>query len=117
MKELFKDIKGDKTIVFAFIINIILIIATFCYILFYYGNLPPFVPIFNQLPWGEQRLGSTSTIFIPPIIVLFVFIANIFISALIYKNIPLISRMLAAISLLTAILTFLFVVKTITLII
>lgn len=117
MKEFFKDIKGDKTIAYAFTINIFFIIAAIIYIAFSYGKLPPFIPIFNQLPWGEKRLGNTIMIFIPILIALLILAINIFISTAIYKKIPLISRMLAAISLLTGMLTFLFIVKTITLVI
>lgn len=115
MKELFKGIRSDKTIASAYLINIFSVIAAIIYILLSYGKLPPFIPIFNQLPWGEQRLGNQITIFMPILVALFILTANIFISALIYKQIPLISRMLAAISLLTGILTFLFIIKTITL--
>lgn len=115
MKDFFKDIKGDKTITSVYLINIFFMIASVVYILFFYGKLPPFVPIFNQLPWGEQRLGSQIAIFIPILATLLILVANIFTSALIYKRIPLISRMLAAVSLLTGILTFLFSIKTITL--
>lgn len=117
MKEFFKDIARDKTITLAFFINTFFIIAAVIYILFSYGKLPPFVPIFNQLSWGEQRLGDQITIFIPVMASLLIFAINIFTSALIYKKIPLISRMLVAISLLTGILTFLFSIKTITLLI
>ena len=113
MKEFFRDIFQDKIIISAFYINIFFIIAAIIYILISYGKLPPFVPIFNQLPWGEQRLGSTFTIFIPVLITLLLLAINIFISAVIYKKIPLISRMFAAVSLLAGTLTFLFVVKTI----
>lgn len=116
MKEFFKDIRGDKAISSAFFLNIISVIAAIAYILFFYGKLPPFVPIFNQLPWGEQRLGNQIAIFIPVGVSLLIFVINIFISALVYKKIPLISRMLAAISLLTGILTFLLIAKTISLI-
>ena len=111
MKEFFKDIFRDKIITSAFYINFFFIIAAIVYILISYGKLPPFVPIFNQLPWGEQRLGSAFTIFIPVLITLLLFVINIFISSVIYKKIPLISRMFAAVSLLAGTLTFLFVVK------
>ncbi len=117
MKEFFKDVTADKTITLAYFINIFFIIVTVIYILFSYGKLSPVIPIFNQLPWGEQRLGNTLTIFIPALVALLILGINIFTSTSIYKRSPLISRMLAAISLLTGILTFLFVVKTITLII
>jgi hypothetical protein len=117
MKEFFKDVFQDKTITLAFFTNAFLLITSIVYILFSYGKLPPFIPIFNQLPWGEQRLGSTLTIFIPVLTALLIFAANIFASTFTYKKNPLISRMLSAISLLIAILTFLFIAKTIALII
>lgn len=114
MKKFFNNIREDKTITSAFFINGFLIILILAYILFYYAKLPPYVPVFNQLPWGEERLGATFTIFIPILITLLIFIINLFICASIYKKIPLISRMLAATSLLAGILTFLFIIKTIT---
>lgn len=113
MKEFFKDIAQDKTIVPAFFINGIFIIVTIIFILFSYRNLPPFIPIFNQLPWGEQRLGSSSTIFIPVLVALLIFIINIFAATFAYKKIPLVARMLAAISLLSSTLSCLFILKTI----
>lgn len=117
MKDFFKDITADKTITMAFFVNGFFIIATLIFISFSYGRLPPFIPIFNQLPWGEQRLGTTISIFVPVLVSLLILIINIITAALAYKKIPLVSRMLAAISLLTSILTFLFVIKTVALII
>jgi hypothetical protein len=114
MKEFFKDILGDKTIMLAFLMNIFFIIAAIGYVLISYGRLPPLIPIFNQMPWGEQRLGATFTIFIPVLIAILILIINMFTSASIYKQIPLISRMFAAVSLLIGILTFLFAIRTIT---
>ncbi|MBI4089389.1 MAG: hypothetical protein HY424_01620 [Candidatus Levybacteria bacterium] len=117
MKEFFKDVKSDKTITFAYLINVFFIISIIVFILFSYASLPPFVPIFNQLPWGEQRLGTTLTIFIPVLTAILIFIINLIISAVTYGKTPLVSRMLAATSLLTSILTCLFIVKTVVLII
>lgn len=117
MKEFFKDILSDKTIVFIYLINGFFITATIIYILLFYGSLPPFIPIFNQLPWGEQRLGTTLAIFIPVLVALLIFIINVITSAIAYKKIPLVSRMLAATSLLASVLTCLLIVKTIILII
>ena len=117
MKEFFKDIYQDKTITFAFFINTFFIAATAVFILVTYGRLPPFIPIFNQLPWGQERLGKTITVFVPVLVSLLILVINLFTASAIYKKIPLIARMLAAVSLLASILTFLFVVKTIILII
>lgn len=116
MKEFFKDIRSDKTITLAYFINGFFIIAIIVFILFSYGSLPPFIPIFNQLPWGEQRLGATLTILIPVLVALCILIINLITSAITYKKLPLVARMLAAISLLISILTFIFVVKTIILV-
>ncbi|MEK7517173.1 MAG: hypothetical protein AAB583_01380 [Patescibacteria group bacterium] len=116
MKELFKDIRNDKTTNIGFLTTVIVIIVTFILTLFFYGRLPPFVPVFNQLPWGEERLGETLTIFVPILTSSLIFILNLITSTLIYKKIPLVSRMLAGTSLLIAALTFLFVIKTIILI-
>lgn len=100
----------------AYFINGFFLIAIIIFILFSYRNLPPFIPIFNQLPWGEERLGKTITIFVPVLVALLILVINLFTSSITYRKIPLVARMLAAVSLLIGILTFLFVVKTITLI-
>jgi hypothetical protein len=113
MREFLNNIRTDKTIVLTFFINASFIIASAVYILFSYGKLPPFIPIFNQLPWGEQRLGNQITIFIPILASLSILAINLFMSNATYKRVPLVSRMLAATSLLAGILSFLFIVRTI----
>ena len=115
MKEFFKDIAADKAIVPAFFINGVFIVVSVIFILFSYSDLPPFIPIFNQLPWGERRLGPTLAIFIPALVALLILIINIFTCAFTYKKTPLVARMLAAVSLLTSILTCLLIIKTLTL--
>ena len=117
MKEYFKNLKDDRLLLRLFMASIILIITAFSYILFNYSKLPPLLPIFNQLPWGEKRLEETWGIFIPPLLVLLILFANIFISNFSYKKSPLISRMFAVTSFITSLLVLLFVVRTITLII
>lgn len=117
MKDFLNNIRSDKTTRLIFIANFLLIIITLILIGFYYRNFPPFIPIFNQLPWGEQRLGSTITIFIPPLISLFIFILNIIITSLTYEKIPLVARMVAVVSFLVGILVFLFIIKIIQLVI
>lgn len=117
MKEFFSNITQDRTMTMAYSLNGFFVIAVLVFIFFSYSSLPPFVPIFNQLPWGEQRLGITITIFVPILVALSILIMNLLISAATYNKSPLVARMLAGISLLTSILTFLFVIKTVTLII
>jgi len=113
MKEFFKDVKSDKLTYRVFIATLFFILLPLPYILFSYRNLPPFLPIFNQLPWGQPRLAYTWSVFIPSIISLCILITNIVLSSVLYKKIPLVSRMLAVISFIIAILTLLFVFRTI----
>ena len=117
MKKYFSYLKQDRLVLRLFILAFILILITFIFTLFNYSKLPPLLPVFNQLPWGEQRLSQTTGIFIPTLIVLLIFIINIFISAVIYQRSPLLSRMFAVTSFLTSLLTLLFIIRTITLIV
>src|SRR5476651_22747 len=105
MKGLFKDLTSDKTIFRFNIFTILIIVFTIIFITISYRRLPPIIPLFNQLPWGSQRLGSTFSIFIPSIIVIMIFIINMFIAKIVYKKTPLVSRMLAVTSFLIAFLT------------
>ncbi len=113
MKEFFKDVIEDKTTNWGFLMSLVVIIIAFIFTAFFYNHLPPFIPIFNQLPWGEERLGITLTIFIPIFISVLFFVINLITSSLIYKSIPLVSRLLAGTTLLISLLTFLFIIRTI----
>lgn len=111
MKDFFKDILSDKTTKFGFLTSFIIIFFTLAFILIVYQKLPPFLPLFNQLPWGEKRLGTTIEIFIPVATSFFVFLSNLIIAPFFYKKIPLISRIFSVVSLISSILVFLFLIK------
>lgn len=111
MKEFFKDVLTDNITKLGFLVSFIIITLAVISVALSYHNLPPFLPIFNQLPWGEKRLGTTIQIFIPILIPLAIFLLNFITSPLFYKKNPLISRMLAVISLTSSILVFIFLTK------
>lgn len=113
MKDFIKNIKADKLTYRGFLISFFVGIFTLLIILIVYKNLPPFIPIFNQLPWGEQRLIETIGIFIPLIIFACIFIFNLLFTSLIYSKNPLIARIVAAVTLILAIMNFVFIVKTV----
>lgn len=117
MRNNFRYLKQDKLLQRLFILSFILIVITTIYTLFSYSKLPPLLPIFNQLPWGEKRLSGTPGIFIPSILVFLILIFNMVISVLFYQRSPLISRILAITSFLTAFMVLLFIVRTIQLVI
>lgn len=114
MKELINEIKKDRIILYTFAASFVVFIITLVLILLDYNRLPPFIPIFNQLPWGDQRLTQTLGIFIPVLTYFVIFIFNVFFSGFLYKkNNPLLSRIIASITLMLSIINFLFILKTI----
>ncbi len=113
MKGSFSQFKLDKLTFRGFILSFVLAFITVTFILVNYNTLPPFVPIFNQLPWGDQRLTSTPGIFIPIAIFAAIFILNLIFSFLVYSKSPLIARIFSATTLLVAIMNFLFITRTI----
>jgi len=116
MKGFFKNIVLDKTTRIGFAGTFGIVLVSLGVVFFYYNNLPPFVPIFNQLSWGEQRLGVKSSILLPIAITFIIFVFNFILASLVYKKIPLVSRILAISSLTTSILVFFFTIRTINLI-
>lgn len=117
MKKYFNYLIEDKLLQRLFIISFALIVLTIIYVLINYSKLPPLLPVFNQLPWGEKRLSITPGIFIPSLIAFAIFVFNAVTSVLFYSKFPLLSRLLAITSFITTLLTFLFVLRTIQLII
>jgi hypothetical protein len=113
MKEFFRDIRSDKLIFRGFTATFIFILLPLPYILINYRMFPPYMPIFNQFPWGPARLAPPWSIFIPSIISLAILAINVIFSSFLYKKTPLVSRMLAVTSFLIATLTLLYIFRTI----
>jgi hypothetical protein len=114
MKNFFNNIVADKLALRGFLISFILMLLTIIYILINYSSLPPFLPIFNQLPWGNERLTSTLGIAISTVIFGLVFLFNIIFTSLVYNKSPLIARLVAAVTLIIAVMNFLYIIKLIT---
>lgn len=113
MNEFFKDIKEDRILLRGSILTIFIIFLSFISIAIFYGKLPPFIPLFNQMPWGEERIQKTVWIFIIPAIAFIIFAINLIFEKFIYKKIPLMSRIFSITALLISILGFLFIIRTI----
>lgn len=113
MRKFINTITIDKITYRGFLISFLLIILSIGFIAFYYKSLPPYIPVFNQLPWGEARITPTFGIFIPIAIYFGVFITNIIFTSAVYMKNPLIARIVAATTLLIGILNFIFLVRTV----
>lgn len=113
MNAFIKKIQSDKIMWFSFIFSFFLVAVSLLFIAFFYKQLPPVIPLFNQMPWGEERLSEKQDIFFPPAVTFFIFIANFSIAFFLYEKMPLVCRMLCTTSLLVCLLMLLVVIRTI----
>lgn len=111
MNAFFKYIQADRILYAGFLISSIFIVLTILATLLFYRSLPPFIPLYNQLPWGESRLGTRIEIFIPSFMGILIFGTNIILSSLFYSKIPLVARIFSITSLLVSLLLLLFVIR------
>jgi len=117
MKGPYKLILEDKIAKWGLIFSSIFLVLEIISIGIYYFSLPPLIPLFNQMPWGEKRLGIRLEIFIPIFISIIFLCFNFIASAHLYEKTPLLSRMLNITTLLASLLSFIFIVRTVYLLI
>jgi len=112
MKGLFKYTKTDKIVRLGIVTAGLLVLIEAIFTIVFYFSLPPFLPLFNQLPWGEERLGTKVEIFIPVLITFFFLIFNLLLLNRFYERMPLLSRILSITTLLITLLSFIFILQT-----
>lgn len=100
MTNLFKD----KLVKICLLISFSLIILTAIITFVSKPFLPPFVPLFNSLPWGVERLTRPDFVFLIPLFTAAVFVLNTFICAMFYGKNALMSRILSFNSLILSLL-------------
>lgn len=111
------NLRKDKTVFSAFVISAIGMVISFLFLVFSYHSLPVVVPLFNQLPWGVDRLIGRAGLYIPCMIGLIFLFCNIFFSVVLYEKMPFITRMVAVTSALVSFFVLYFLIKTILLVI
>jgi len=94
MKNFFKKLQQDSVLNWSFWITLLLIFLMVGGIAATLSNLPPVVPLYNNMPWGYGRLGRSYELFFIPGLVLAVCILNTIIGLRLVKNIPLLARFL-----------------------
>lgn len=117
MKKQIEQIFTDKIIRVASILSVLVIIVLTAVTIYYFLKLPPFIPLYNQLPWGLERLSDKIGIFFPLAISTGIFLINIIVAGVTYEKMPLVSRILSITSLLCLLLSFIFIARTIQLVI
>ena len=82
--------------------NLIFIVIQLTVLIWQFGNLPQQVPLYYSLPWGEQQLVSTSTLFLIPTFSIVLYLVNhLFAVGYSQKN-PLLSQLLIFTSLIVS---------------
>ena len=116
MNGLIKHLSSDKTVWWSVIFSLAILVLTLFFVLLFYRALPPVIPIFNQLPWGTERLSTKLALLLPPGVAFVILIINVFMTNLISEKLPVVARMLTITTLLIALLTIVFVFRIIQLI-
>jgi hypothetical protein len=113
MKErLFKLLINDRVVRHTLSATLLLIVLSLLFITLTYNHLPPVMPIYNQLPWGIERLSSRLTIFLPTAVTATFLVGNTLLIQLIYDSSPLLARILGVTNALIGLLSFIFTVRT-----
>lgn len=113
MNATFKKIFDDKIIFIGSLIALFFISLYLFITMVSYKLLPPLIPLFNQKPWGDGRIGNKVEIFIPTFVSILIFIFNLFVSKIFYEKNPLVARILFTTSLLVSFFAFVFILKVI----
>lgn len=113
----FKVIFTDRVLSWSFLTTGLLLLLSGVFVFFTYQNLPPFIPLYNQMPWGQARLGSQPFIFLPLFITLCIFIINALFASVVYIKVPLLARLFAITTLLFSFMAILFIIRTILIIV
>lgn len=107
---------SDKIIRLSSLLNILLLVVLTALTIYFFFQLPPYIPLFNQLPWGMERLSPNFGIFYPLALAYGFTIMNILLAKYVYEKISIVSRMLVVTSSLISLLMFIFIARTIELV-
>ena len=110
MNAYIKIVFSDRILRLSTFCSIALLGVTAVYILFVYQSLPPYIPLYHQMPWGEARLGEKEQVFFPFIVTIVIVVVNLVIAISFYSRMPLLSRIVNSTSIVITLLalTFLF---------
>ena len=92
MKEKFSLMISDQFVRISLLFSLIFILPLIFIIIITYGTLPPLIPFFNSMPWGEERLASSQVAIFLPLLLIIIITSNILQAAFIYKRYVLVSR-------------------------
>lgn len=92
MKEKYSLVLSDQFARISLLLALLFLVPLILLILISFTSLPPLVPFFNSMPWGEERLIGSQVVIALPFILLAFFVGNIMYALFTYKKYVLISR-------------------------
>lgn len=92
MKEKFNLILTDQFVRISLFLSFLFITPLIAIIIFSYTNLPPLIPFYNSMPWGEERLAYSNITILLPLILLGVFMGNVLQALFAYSKYVLVAR-------------------------
>lgn len=95
IRETAEILVPDKLGRSSYLTSLALVLVMFLLITLMIGRLPPSVPLYFTLPWGESRLAPKLMLYILPIITLILIVFNLGLGRLSDKLSPLLPRVLA----------------------
>jgi hypothetical protein len=107
MKKVINRVLSDNILKLSTILSFAILLLSSILIAFTYPSLPPYIPFFNSLPWGTERLFSSFVVIILPIVFLLLIITNVILSSQLYTKHALMARMVSFNGLLVMVLGFL----------
>jgi hypothetical protein len=96
IREVGETLVPDRTERSSYLLALLIACVMFLLITLLWGKLPPLVPIYLSLPWGEGRLASRVMFYLLPIITLAVMVVNVGLGRLLGKLSMLLPRVLSA---------------------
>jgi hypothetical protein len=107
MKNAVSTLLSDNIIKVSFGVSFTVLLLFTGLIAFFYQKFPPFIPFFNSLPWGTERLFTSFAVIFLPLLFLTIIIINNALSAYLYSRHALMARMVSFNGLLVVVLGFL----------
>ncbi len=97
-------------------LNLLIIGIQLAFLVYKFNQLPPEVPLFYSLPFGEEQLATTSQLFFIPIFSITIGLINTIFAAVFLPNHQLLSRLLIIFSVIYSLLSLVTIYQIITLI-
>ena len=113
----FKKLFADKIVLLSFIGIAITILIYVIFLLITFHKLPPVIPLFNQVPWGEGRLATKIQLFLPFGIASMIVAINTSILLFFLSDTPLVTRFVCLTNFLVTLFALLLAIRTVLIII